>query len=335
MRVRESLPRDLLRLAVWYPFRWVTERLPPRAALAAFRALGDLHWLAARAAKRRLARNLQRMGVEPGPARDAAVRENFRTHYVSQLLVFVYPRLTRGTLGGLAGFEGVERLDAALAAGRGAVLVQAHMGPEQLALAALALRGHRALQIGCLNEAGLSSVGRAVALRLRRRYEARIPGEMLDARAGMLPALRVLRENGLVLCAGDGSGWADRLGGHVPVAFLGHTALFPTGAARMALGSGAALLPLFVTRGRETPYTVVIEEPLLPGGEPEAGPGLEGRAAALADAFARRCEARLLREPGSMRYLELFEPGGLIVPGAPNPGPGGTPPASAGPCAPS
>ena len=43
MRVRESLSRDLLRLFVWYPLRLVAERLPPRAAIALYRAMGRLH----------------------------------------------------------------------------------------------------------------------------------------------------------------------------------------------------------------------------------------------------------------------------------------------------
>lgn len=329
--MRESLLRDLLRLAVWYPFRWLAERLPPAAALAAFRCLGDVHWALAGEKRRRLARNVLRLGPRPNRAAeqgvDRAVRENFRSHYVSQLLVFVYPRLTPATLGQLADFSGLEHLDAALSRGRGAVLVQAHMGPEQLALAALSLRGHRALQIGCANDAGLSPVGRGISLRLRRRYEARIPGQMLDARSGLLPALRVLRQNGLVLCAGDGAGWEEKLGEHVPVSLCGHRVLFPTGAARMALGCGAALLPLFVVRGRETSFTIVIEPPIEPADQ--------GGAEAMAREFARRLEPRLRAEPGFMRFLELFEPGGLIEPGDAPPAPGDTRPAWRGPCGPS
>ena len=215
MRVRESFLRDLLRLFAWYPFRWLAERLPPRLAVRVFRALGDAHWAVAPGKRRLLARNLGRLGIAADQA-SRAVRENFRIHYVSQLLVFFYSRLTRTSLGKLAAVAGLEHLDAALAQGRGVVLVQAHFGPEQLALAALSLLGHRVVQIGCANDAGLSAVGRGVSLRLRRRYEARIPGRIIDARESLLPALRVLRANGLVLTAGDGAGWAKRLGRHVP-----------------------------------------------------------------------------------------------------------------------
>jgi KDO2-lipid IV(A) lauroyltransferase len=331
MRVRESLVRDLLRLVAWYPFRWFVMCLPPRVALAVFRVLGEAHWAVAREKRRRLERNLGRMGLAPGPALRAAVHENFRTHYVSQLLVFVYPRLTSQSLDQLVEFAGLEHLDAALAKGRGAVLVQAHLGPEQLALAGLSLRGHRVMQIGWANDAGLSAVGRGVSLRLRQRCEAAIPGEMLDARAGLLPAFRVLRQNGLVLCAGDGAGWAERLGGHVPVTLCGQKVFFPTGAARMALGSGAALLPLFVVRGTSKPFAVVIEAPL---GQAD-GPSDQAEAVRMAEAFARRYEGRLLAEPGSMRFLDLFEPGGIIESGGPVPAPGDTRPASSGPSGPS
>lgn len=328
MRVSESPLRDLLRLAAWYPFRWLVERLSPLAALALLRALGDAHWLLAGEQRRRLARNVLRLGPRPWREVRAAVREYFRTHYVSQLLLFVYPGLQPDALARLAEVSGLEHLDAALSLGRGAVLIQPHMGPEQLALTALALRGHRALQIGCVNEAGLSPVGRRVSLTLRKRYEARMPGEMLDARGGLLPAFRALLENGLVLCAGDGSGWEDRLGGHTPVRFCGQRVLFPTGAARMALGVGAPLLPLFVTRGRGKPFAIVIEPPV----QPPAGPHPE---AGMARAFARRYQRRIMAEPGSMRFLDIFEPGGLIETDAGPQAPFDTLPGSGGRCAPS
>lgn len=330
MRVCESLLRDLLRLFAWYPFRWLVERLPPRFALLVFHALGDAHWALAPGRRCRLARNLDRMGIAADQAA-LAVRENFRIHYVSQLLVFIYPRLTRASLGELAAVAGLEHLDAALAQGRGVVLVQAHFGPEQLALAALSLLGHRVVQIGCANATGLSAVGRGVSLRLRRRYEARIPGRIIDARESLLPALRVLHENGLVLTAGDGAGWARRLGRHVPVTLGGQELLYPVGPARLALGSGAALLPLFVVRGERTPFTVVIEPPLA---RPQDVSG-EAEEAAMALEFARRYERRLLARPGFMRFLELFTPGELINAGASGQAPGDTRPGSPGPCAPS
>lgn len=315
MRVRESLLRDVLRLVAWYPFRWIVELLPPRAALAIFRALADVHRVLAPDTCRRLERNLRRLGIAPGPGLLRAVRENFRMHYVSQLMVFVYPRLTVASLERLAEMRGLEHLDAALTQGRGAVLVQPHLGPEQLALTALSLRGHRALQIGCANDSGLSAVGRGVSLRLRRHLEARIPGAMLDARTGLLPAFRVLRDKGLVLTSGDGAGWTQRLGQHVPVRLLGQTLLFPTGPARIALGSGAALLPLFVVRGRKKPFAIVIEPPLWPANA-LSGEAAADKAARLAQEFARRYEHRLREEPGWMRFLELFEPGELIEPDA-------------------
>ena len=135
---------------------------------------------------------------------------------------------------------------------------------------------------------------------------------MLDAQAGLLPALRMLRENGLVLSSGDGAGWVERLGEHVPVRLCGQKVFFPTGPARMALGSGAALLPLFVVRGRDKPFAVVVEPPLGPVDGADDG----GDAQGLAEAFARRYERRLRDDPGWMRFLDIFEPGELIEPGA-------------------
>jgi len=300
--VSESPLRDLLRLVVWFPLRWCVRLLPVRAALRLFEAMGDAHWLAAPGARARVGANLRRMlpGLS-GPQAREAVRDYFRNHYASQLLVMVYDRLGREGIGALAEVRGAEHLRAALASGRGAVLVHGHFGPEQLALAALSLSGFDCTQVGFLSGDGLSAVGRSVALRQRRRCEARIPGRIVEATGPVLPLLRILRAGGVVLTSGDGSGRRERIGRHVPLPFFGQTVLFPTGPARVAGAAGAALLPVFVTRGEAAPYAVVVEPPL------DAGDAL-----AATREFVARYERRVAENPAFMRFLDVFNPGGII-----------------------
>jgi KDO2-lipid IV(A) lauroyltransferase len=304
MFVTESPLRDLLRLIVWYPMRWFVALLPPRAALRLFAALGDLHRLAAPGGRSRLAANLRRLLPRADRAMVRAVtREYYRNHYISQLLVMVYPRLSRAGLDRLTTVEGAEHLEAALAAGRGAVLVHGHFGPEQLALAGWSLLGHDCVQVGHLTDEGLSAVGRAVAYRQRRRCEARIPGEIVEATGAVWPLLRRLRAGTVVLTSGDGSGRQERIGRHIPLPFFGHSVSFPTGPARMARAAGVPLLPVFVVRGQETPYAIVIEPPIA-----------ASDVTAATREFVERYAARVADDPGLMRFLDVFRPGGLMEP---------------------
>lgn len=320
MFVTESPLRDLLRLIVWFPLRWCVRLMSLRAALRLFEGMGDVHRLAVPGARARVDANLRRMlpqmlprtllrtlprmlpGMTEVQTREA-VRGYFRNHYASQLLVMVYDRLEREGVGALAEVRGAEHLRVALASGRGAVLAHGHFGPEQLALAALSLSGFDCTQVGHLSGEGLSMVGRAVALRQRRWCEERIPGRIVEASGPVLPLLRTLRAGGVVLTSGDGSGRRERIGRHVQLPFFGQPVLFPTGPARMARVAGAALLPVFVTRGETAPYAVVVEPPI------DTGDIL-----AATREFVVRYERRVAENPAFMRFLDVFDPGGIIEP---------------------
>ncbi len=44
MVVRESIVRDILRLIIWYPFRWFILVLPFPVALYMLKMTGDMHY---------------------------------------------------------------------------------------------------------------------------------------------------------------------------------------------------------------------------------------------------------------------------------------------------
>lgn len=305
MRVTESPVRDLLRLIVWYPLRLVIERLPPRAGFRALGLLGRLH--AALAAVRggraaRIAAAVER--VAPGLSeadRRAQVVEFFRTHYVNQLSIFIYPGLTRDTLGQVLEIEGLEHLDAAL--GRGAVLPIGHFGPSQLPLAALGVLGYPMVQIGFQNDEGLSFIGKSVAFRLRRLYEGRIPAVIVPPGPGARRAMVHLRGGGVVMTTMDDGPGQPPFGHHATFPFPGGELCAPLGPARLALASGAALCPAFLTPGGRTPFRLRIDPPLSVPGPAGAA---DKNAAALT--LTRDCLARyaavVAKNPGWWHGLE-------------------------------
>lgn len=306
MEVRESIPRDIMRLIVWFPLRWIIAASPVSMGVAIMRLMGDLHHAISRGKKALLANNLGRMrGVSID--RGKAVREYFRNHYIDRLFIFIFPRLDARRVGRLVDIEGLENLDNALKQGRGAVLVHGHFGPVHLPLVALARMGYRMKQIGLPSDEGLSWIGRNVAFRLRLRYESMMGAEIIMADSFLRKAFKWLNDNGVIMITGDGSGTGTRVGRHRAFEFLGHRVMFPVGPALLAQKNGSALIPLFIVPGEGKPYKIIIERPITSELEGEE------RAADSTRQFVARLERYVTMHPGYMHFLDRYTPGMLIV----------------------
>ncbi|MBI5826130.1 MAG: lysophospholipid acyltransferase family protein [Deltaproteobacteria bacterium] len=306
MEVRESIPRDILRLIVWFPLRWIILASPVSVGIAIMRLLGDLHYALSGGGKELLGKNLARMrGVSID--RGKAVREYFRNHYIDRLLIFVFPRLDAGRVKRLVDIEGIENLDNALKGGRGVVLVHGHFGPVHLPLVALARLGYRMKQIGLPSDSGLSWIGRNVAFRLRLRYESMMPAEIIMADSFLRKAFKWLNGNGVIMITGDGSGTETRVGRHKAFEFLGHRVMFPVGPSLLAEKNGSALIPVFIVPGEKKPYKIIIERPITSKLEGEE------RAEDATRRFVARLERYVSMHPGYMHFLDRYTPGMLIL----------------------
>ena len=300
MRVFESPLRDLSRLAVWYPVRWVAGALPVPWAFRMFAALGDCHAFAGGGTKRAVEQAAREiLGLGPGEAR-ATARRYFENHYVDRLHIFLYPRLVQGDrAAACVRFENIEVLDRILAARRGALLVQPHFGPVQLTLLALARRGYRPIQIGNPSDKGLSRIGRAVAYRLRLRYEAMIPAPIVPADGYLGNTFRSLRGGGVVLTTGDGAGGGVYLGEHHRFSFLRRERLFPLGPASLALRTGAAFLPTFILPEGYGRYRVVFGAPVEPDGD-----DYRQERVRMTESFVATMEQHVRRYPFCWHFLD-------------------------------
>jgi len=297
MKVDENPLRDVLRLLVWYPLRWFIGWLPARYGIRLLQCLGDIHYYSSRKKKRQLRETCARL---PLAAADVAriVREYFRNHYVDQLFILVFPQIGVAEIDQLVEFEGLENLDHALALQRGAVLVHGHFGPAHLPLVVLARLGYAMKQIGNPSDAGLSWVGRNVAFRLRMRYEAMMPAEIIKVGSFLRPVFIALKQNQVVMATGDGSGREDEFGRHHEYSLLGQNRRIPLGPALLAEKTGAALLPLFVLPGQKKMFRIIIGVQL-------TAPGLgKERAVGLMQAFLTQYEEHIWRFPGYMHFLD-------------------------------
>jgi KDO2-lipid IV(A) lauroyltransferase len=159
-----------------------------------------------------------------------------------------FPRLTQRDIEKLITVTGGEHLDAALAGGKGAILVAGHFGNWEI-LSTLARLGYpMTLLVGEQHNILIDGLMN----RLRERFGV----EIVPVTGNLTGVLRALRRNRVVAMLSDQD--AGRNG--VFVDFLGKPASTPYGPGRMAAGTGAALLPAFVVRGAAGAHEIVVRE---------------------------------------------------------------------------
>jgi KDO2-lipid IV(A) lauroyltransferase len=263
MVVRESIVRDILRLIIWYPFRWFILILPFPAAFYMLKVMGDTHYLFSGNKKRIIRETLSMVfnGRDSFPL-NRILKMYFENHYIDHLHIFLYPRFNKKTVEKYFSVHGLENLNSALSHGRGCILLQGHFGPIQIPLFVLALKGYNVKQIGYLwKPENLSLVGERVSFRLRARYESMIPAEILSAKSFLRSAFEILKDNGIIMMNGDGAAGKQFIGKHIPVRFLGKEVLFPVGAINLARRTRSPILPLFIVRESPWRFRIVIEKP--------------------------------------------------------------------------
>jgi lauroyl/myristoyl acyltransferase len=213
--------------------------LPPRVARAAFAAGADFATWRDGGGARQLRRNLGRVRPESSERElDDLVRAGMRSYARYWCEAFRLPSMDlavlRERLGPLV--AGQEHIDAALDAGRGVIIALPHSGNWDLAGVWLAGRCNGFTTV----------VERLRPESLYRRFVDFRQGlgfEIVPASGGPEPAADVLarrlRANGAVCLVADRA----LAGGGVRVSFFGEPARMPSGPAKLAQRTGAALLP--------------------------------------------------------------------------------------------
>ena len=261
------LLKDLGGLALYYPGQALVSWSPRPLLLPVAAMGGDLG--------RRLSRDGAEMRDEllalfgdqalPRPA-DDIIRDAYRAAMFNELEVLRYSDLTPATIRDVCEVEGLEHLDAALAAGRGALILIGHFGANQMIMPALGHLGYPMHQLSApppvwaeiLRDTRTNPVWEQV---LKRRWalEKRLPVQHINVFRFLRPAFDCLRGNevlGLAFDGGGGRGWTQ-------VRLLGRTANVSTQPVQLWRKTGAVVLPTMVLRPRgEARHRVVIGAPL-------------------------------------------------------------------------
>ena len=262
MRTNEGILRDILRLVIWFPFRWLVNIFPVHLSFFIFKLMGDLHFYAVDKKRRKL---LTTLNIYLGPTEKAFdyAKRYYENHYLDRLHIFLYPKLTlKKKLCKYVVPENIALLDQALRDGNGVLIVQPHFGPVQITLLFLALEGYAPIQIGFPTDRGLSMIGRSIAFKYRVRYEQMLPAPIVEAQRYLGRVYKHLAKGGVVLTTGDGAGREIYLGEQEELSFMNEKRKIPLGPATWALKTGATYLPAFIVPENCKRFRIIFESPV-------------------------------------------------------------------------
>ena len=230
-----------MREALEYAIVWTLlngfARLPRSLAWREGAALGAVAWLAAAGLRRTGLRNLELAFPEMPAAERRRLLRRLYAHLGRQLAEFCrMPRYTRENTRGLIRYEGLEHYLAARERGQGVLIVTGHLGAWELSSFWHSLMGHPMTMV--IRRLDNPRVDRLVNS-IRCLHGNRVVHKDDFAR-GLLSAMRQGETVGILM----DTNMTPPQGVFVP--FFGVSACTASGLARVALRTGAAVLPGFL-----------------------------------------------------------------------------------------
>jgi len=245
--------RDLIVYSSYRLLAILVGPLPPRVGYWIARRAGPLIYRFSPHLRRVLTSNVSHvLGSDAGEARVRATVDQMcvniaKGHYE----LFRVGRLTPEQIRAITDIEGIDRLYAALEAGKGAVIVTAHLGNVDM-------MGQVPMAYGIPMSGAVEHIEPERLFRylldIRQKHGLRL----YPSDGPMIGLFKALRRGELVGLPIDRA-IADN---SRAVEFFGEPARLPDGPVRVALRTGAPLIPVFVVRRPDDTFRVVVEPPL-------------------------------------------------------------------------
>lgn len=219
----------------------------------------------------------------------ALARQALRLYCLRQIELIRWQAMTGKDFARLVDFKGLELLDGALAARRGAILLTAHFGSFLMGPIALGYRGYPVHQV--IGPAVLNPrwTVQGHIHEYREAVSRKFPMHFLVAKGTLRSVFRALSAGGIVVLAFDGREGLDWVG----TDFLGHAATFAPTVFKIAARTGAPLLPFFVHSHLNGRHTAVVDPAFVVPRTADDRPDTD-----LATAnFAKILEQRVLANP--------------------------------------
>jgi KDO2-lipid IV(A) lauroyltransferase len=261
-------------LTFFYPLRWLVHRVPWRLALRLGVLLGTAHaWMVRDQLRGQILAGL-RSTFQPEMSKAEMrriVRRNLVLRYQQLIEGFFYQDLNSACIEAFVPtVEGRGVLDAALADGRGAILLVSHFGSPGMLVAGLVFRGYALHQVFTLTPPPHYRTWRwleraIMHAKLRCWQHDSVGFEFWQPGSYLRPLYRKLQQGGIVVLYSDGA-----RGGHfTQVDFLGLPLALSVGPFRIAARARVPLIPAFIIRHDDGRHRLILEAPLrLPDAEP-------------------------------------------------------------------
>lgn len=299
--------KDILLRLYWHPFKRVIQKMPVSHVYFAGRSLGAFIYQAARDKRRRLEQELALIpSRKTGDDEDRkAVQEAFTILMCNEIEVLLFPVLSKDNISSYVICSGLANLDQALSCGKGAMLLFAHFGANQMIMPAIGYRGYKMSQLSAPATVWKEkmpdrrfSKAEEHAMKERRRHEESLPVQHINIFGSVKEAFLCLKRNEILGLAIDGGGGGER----IPVRFLGREALFSIGAADIASRTGCAILPTFMVRNKNGRNTLIIEASF----HADQGGNINAMRTRTTQRFAQRLEEYVIQYPSHyINFLAL------------------------------
>lgn len=301
--VVKRIIKDLALWVYWYPFRGILRKLSPDLCYRLAKGMASLLSFVRLRKKAAMEHELDLIfNCAQRIERDRAIRESFEVSFLNEVEMMFFARLNRGNIGDFISVEGLHNLDDALSRGKGAMLLFAHFGANQMVMPAIGYGGYTMSQlsapavawINVFHEKKFSAMEKR-ALELRWQQELTLPVTHIDVFGSLKEVFACLKRNEILGIAIDGGGGTEKRS----IDFFGKKIVLSTGAIEIAARTGCAVLPVFVVRDKSGKNRMIIEEAL----KMPIGKGAEAIEKGMA-LFVRRLEEYVRKYPG--HYLNYM-----------------------------
>jgi Kdo2-lipid IVA lauroyltransferase/acyltransferase len=215
---------------------------------------GDLLYGLLPRPRRRIHHNLKLAFIDgmPEAQRNSIARQVLRFFAKNWLELFFYGGCNKQELRKRITFSGIENLEQALAKGKGVIAVSGHIGNYPLLGTQFTERGYDFTVV-------IRDPKSPVISRIYEHARAMIRLQTVyttPERRFFKNALKILCRNGILCLISD----ENKRKGGVFVDFFGRKASTPSGPAALALRTGAAIVPVFITRNPDNSQRIRIQE---------------------------------------------------------------------------
>lgn len=231
--------------------------LPRRMGYGLARRVADIIVLLDRNGRENVIANLRHIHQHGGVALSdralrALARENFLNFAKYLVDFFHFLRLDQEQISRLIDFGNLrEVFDGVMARGKGAIVLSAHLGNWELGVAAVAMQGYP------IHAVALEHPNKKLNDLYWSYRSARGLRSIPMGRAAR-ECIVALRHNEMIALVADRDFTASR----ATVEFFGRPARLPSGPAKLALATGAPLVPCFMIRRPDDTFTYIVDEPI-------------------------------------------------------------------------